>query len=83
MEAEGTRESTTAKPKTKEIQVMNTGRLFSGTVAMQFYCNITGSGTLQLNNRRLIGCLKSVICSAGFNHDRDRGSVENPKSKSL
>ena len=39
------------------------------------------AGTLQSNNRRLIGCLKSFTRSAEFNRSRLSDLLEKPKSK--
>ena len=41
------------------------------------------AGTLQLNNRRLIGCLISFTRSAEFNRSRLLDLLEKPKSKSF
>ena len=36
---------------------------------------LSSAGTLQLNNRRLIGCLISFTRSAGFNRSQYNGSA--------
>ena len=44
---------------------------------------VTSAGTLQSNNRRLIGCLISFTRSAEFNRSRLLDLLEKPKSKSF
>ena len=44
---------------------------------------VISAGTLQSNNRRLIGCLKSFTRSAEFNRSRLSDLLEKPKSKSF